>query len=89
METDTKALRRRCLSSLYLYVQVSLASYVCVYWHPCIYCDLVNNKLVSVSVTVVVLETLNSALQKQESLSSNDKVLLLRPIKEILNGKHK
>lgn len=50
-------------------------------WHPYIYCKLINNTFSRhTSVTVVVLETLNSALQKQESLSSNGKVIQAKKI---------
>lgn len=57
--------------------------HVCVCVHPYMYCTQVSNTCwCHVSVTVVVLETLNSALQ--ESLSSNGKVRSFKPTKQIL-----
>lgn len=48
-------------------------------WQPCCTFKCIICDLCGVFVTVVVLENLNSALQKQESLASNDKVRLNRP----------
>lgn len=60
--------------------------FICIFvcWHQYIYYAQMNNTYSShVSVTVVVLETLNSAMQKQDALSSNGKVRSFKPAKQI------
>lgn len=83
MERQMKARGRRCLSSLYHYGQVKWDVSVIF---PEIQSNIafkprllkIDNAQVNsfyyVFVAVVVLETLNPALQKQDSLSSNGKV---------------
>lgn len=73
MERRTKATGRRCLSSPYRYVQVNNL-YVSVRARVCVFTVMNYTLSCHVSLTVVVLETLNSALQKQEALSANGKV---------------